>query len=67
MKNRVGNEKPLPKVAGLSDDGGPVGDKESDTKSCSKCGQRKPLSDFHKKPGGIKGRHSQCKVWALHH
>ena len=31
------------------------------TKTCSKCGQTKPLSDFNKTPGHKFGRNSYCK------
>lgn len=29
-------------------------------KTCSKCGETKPLDDFHKQPSGTSGRHSYC-------
>lgn len=31
-------------------------------KSCAKCGEEKPLTDFHKQPKGPQGRHSYCKA-----
>jgi len=31
------------------------------TRVCTKCGETKPLSKFHKKPGGKDGRQSKCK------
>lgn len=33
-------------------------------KRCAKCGETKPLDDFHRQPKGPKGRHSYCKVCA---
>ncbi len=33
-------------------------------KRCAKCGDVKPLSDFHSQPGGPQGRHSWCKPCA---
>jgi hypothetical protein len=33
-------------------------------KACTRCGEEKPLSSFHKHPGGPQGRHSWCKECA---
>lgn len=33
-------------------------------KRCSKCGDPKPLGDFHKHPLGAQGRQSRCKSCA---
>lgn len=34
---------------------------EAASKRCSKCGEDKPLGDFHKQPSGKFGRHSWCR------
>ncbi len=34
------------------------------TKRCSKCGQEKPLEEFHRQPTGRHGRRADCKVSA---
>jgi hypothetical protein len=31
-------------------------------KTCSRCGQRKPLDAFYKQVGGAQGRRSRCKA-----
>ena len=30
-------------------------------KTCTKCGETKPLDGFHRNKGGVDGRHSRCK------
>jgi hypothetical protein len=30
-------------------------------KTCSRCGEPKPLDDFYKQVGGAQGRRSRCK------
>lgn len=34
---------------------------EAATKVCAKCGESKPIGEFHKQPTGKMGRHSYCK------
>lgn len=33
-------------------------------KRCAKCGEEKPLDQFHRQPSGPQGRHSYCKACA---
>jgi hypothetical protein len=33
----------------------------SKTKACSRCRQKKPLSEFYKQQGGAQGRRGRCK------
>lgn len=35
-----------------------------EAKACAKCGETKPLDEFHRQPSGPKGRHSYCKPCA---
>jgi recombinational DNA repair protein (RecF pathway) len=32
------------------------------TKTCSRCGRKKPLSAFYQQAGGAQGRRSRCKT-----
>jgi hypothetical protein len=34
-------------------------------KTCSKCSESKPLSEFYKHPGGVGGRRGDCKTCVL--
>jgi hypothetical protein len=34
-------------------------------KTCSKCGECKPLAEFYKHPGGVGGRRGDCKTCVL--
>jgi len=44
-----------------------MGSAEEQTKECTKCGQEKPLSGFHKHKSGRLGVRSQCKVCREQH
>jgi len=44
-----------------------MGSAEEQTKECTRCGQEKPLSGFHKHKRGRFGVRSQCKVCRLEH
>lgn len=39
-----------------------MGQIETQKKKCSKCGEEKPVSEFHKKKKGKYGVHAACKV-----
>lgn len=38
-----------------------------DTKKCTKCGEEKSLSDFHRRSANLDGRSSHCKVCRAKH
>lgn len=37
---------------------------EDHTKSCNKCGEEKPLTEFHRRPGGRKGVCRACRCYS---